>query len=236
MLPQEREGPAAWAEARGPLARRSRRISLPPRKAGRPRACGGKRPWRMISSACRTQPRGLPIRKAGRPRSPSCSRTAAAGRPWPATSRATRGSPSARRPTSWGRSCRSAARRTRPCRTHSTRRPAWFSTCRAPRVWLEILSVDGIDGAVIGRADLSTDLGLPGQTNHPEVVRRIEMMIEACQRHRKVPGLLVQDVVSAKEWIAKGIRLVPYANEVSLLVNAGARAVGEIRKFAKEGR
>jgi len=99
-----------------------------------------------------------------------------------------------------------------------------------------ILSVEGVDGAVIGRADLSTDLGLPGQTNHPEVVRRVEMMIAACERHNKIPGLLVQDVASAKEWIAKGIRLVPYANEVNLLINAGKRAVGEIRSFAKEKR
>ena len=97
-----------------------------------------------------------------------------------------------------------------------------------------ILSTDGVDGAVIGRADLSTDLGLPGQTNHPEVVRRVEMMIAACQRNGKIPGLLVQDVASAKEWIAKGIRLVPYANEVGLLINASVRAIGEIRSFAKE--
>jgi len=99
-----------------------------------------------------------------------------------------------------------------------------------------ILSVDGVDGAVIGRADLSTDLGLPGQTNHPEVVRRVETMIAACQRHGKIPGLLVQDIASAKEWIAKGVRLVPYANEVSVLVNAWAKAVGEIRGFANERR
>jgi 2-keto-3-deoxy-L-rhamnonate aldolase RhmA len=95
-----------------------------------------------------------------------------------------------------------------------------------------ILSVEGVDGAVIGRADLSTDLGLPGQTNHPEVVRRVEMMIEACQRNGKIPGLLVQDVASAREWIGKGIRLVPYSNEVSILVNAASRAIGEIREFA----
>lgn len=98
----------------------------------------------------------------------------------------------------------------------------------------EILSLDGIDGAVIGRADMSTDLGLPGETNHPEVVKRVEMMIEACQRHGKIPGLLVQDVASAKEWIAKGIRLIPYSNEVSMLVNAASKAVGEIRAFAEE--
>jgi 2-keto-3-deoxy-L-rhamnonate aldolase RhmA len=97
----------------------------------------------------------------------------------------------------------------------------------------KILSVDGVDGAVIGRADLSTDLGLPGQTSHPEVVRRVERMIAACQQHKKIPGLLVQDVASAQEWIAKGIRLVPYANEVSLLISGGAQAVAEIRSFAK---
>jgi 4-hydroxy-2-oxoheptanedioate aldolase len=100
----------------------------------------------------------------------------------------------------------------------------------------KILSVDGIDGAVIGRADLSTDLGLPGQTDHSEVVRRVEMMIAACRRHGKIPGLLVHDVASAKEWIAKGILLVPFSNEVSLLVNAGARAIHEIRNFVKGGR
>lgn len=97
----------------------------------------------------------------------------------------------------------------------------------------KILSVEGVDGGVIGRADLSNDIGLLGQVNHPEVVKRVEMLIAACQRHKKIPGLLVQDVATAKEWIAKGIRLVPYANEVSLLVNAGAQAVNEIRKFAK---
>ena len=97
----------------------------------------------------------------------------------------------------------------------------------------KILSVDGVDGGVIGRADLSNDLGLLGQVNHPEIVRRVEMLIAACQRHKKIPGLLVQDIATAKEWISKGVRLVPYANEVSLLVNAGEQAVSEIRSFAK---
>jgi 2-keto-3-deoxy-L-rhamnonate aldolase RhmA len=100
----------------------------------------------------------------------------------------------------------------------------------------KILAVAGIDGAVIGRADLSADLGIPGQTNHPEVVRRVEMMIAACQKHGKIPGLLVQDIASAKEWVAKGIRLVPYSNDVNLLINAGSHAVSEIRKFAKAAK
>ena len=79
-------------------------------------------------------------------------------------------------------------------------------------------------------------MGLPGQTTHPHVVKGVETMIAACRRHQKIPGLLVQDVASAQEWIAKGIRLVPYSNDVSIYVNAATRAVGEVRSFAKEQR
>jgi len=92
-----------------------------------------------------------------------------------------------------------------------------------------ILAVDGIDGAVIGRGDISTDMGLPGKTNHPEVVKQVEIMIAACKKSNKIPGLLVQDIASAKEWIRKGVRLLPFSNEVSMLIETGANAVKEIR-------
>ena len=100
----------------------------------------------------------------------------------------------------------------------------------------EILSIQGIDGAVIGRGDLSMDFGCPGQTNHPEVLKSVERMIDACLRHDKIPGLLVQDVESAKKWIAKGIRLVPYSNEVAMLMHTASHAVGNIRAFAEEAK
>jgi 2-keto-3-deoxy-L-rhamnonate aldolase RhmA len=97
-----------------------------------------------------------------------------------------------------------------------------------------ILAVEGIDGAVVGRGDLSADLGLFGETKHPQVTRRVEAMIRACQKRRKIPGLLVPDLKSAKEWIDKGIRLVPFSNEITLLMSAGASAVKEIRTCAHE--
>jgi 2-keto-3-deoxy-L-rhamnonate aldolase RhmA len=94
-----------------------------------------------------------------------------------------------------------------------------------------ILAVEGIDGAVVGRGDLSADLGLLGQTKHPEVVRRVEAMIKTCRTHKKFSGLLVPDLASAKEWIDKGIRLVPFSNDVTLLMSAGAKAIAEIRTY-----
>ena len=92
-----------------------------------------------------------------------------------------------------------------------------------------ILAVDGVDGAVVGRGDLSADLGVMGEWDHPEVVRGVQTMIRACQRRKKIPGLLVPDVRSAEYWIGKGIRLVPYSNEVTILMTAAAAGITAIR-------
>lgn len=97
----------------------------------------------------------------------------------------------------------------------------------------EILSVEGVDGAVVGRGDMSADLGVTGQTNHPEVTMRVEQMIAVCQRHGKFAGLLVPNVPAAKEWIAKGIRLVPCASDVNYLLNAAASATADIKAYAE---
>ena len=58
-------------------------------------------------------------------------------------------------------------------------------------------------------------------------------MIAACQRHGKFSGLLVPNVAAAKEWIAKGIRLVPCSSDVSYLLNAAASATAPIKAYAE---
>lgn len=97
-----------------------------------------------------------------------------------------------------------------------------------------VLAVDGVDGAVIGRGDLSTDLGVMGEWNHPAVIRGVEALIRTCRRRKKFAGLLVPDVPSAEYWIRKGIRLVPYSNEVTLLMGAASAGIKAIRACAGE--
>ena len=92
-----------------------------------------------------------------------------------------------------------------------------------------ILSTPGVDGACVGRGDLSADLGVAGVRDHPEVLAGVHAMIEACGRHGRIPGLLVQDVADARAWIARGVRMVSYASEVMVLRNAARAALAEIR-------
>ena len=49
----------------------------------------------------------------------------------------------------------------------------------------EILSVPGVDAAIIGPNDLSVSLGIPGQLTHPSEEAVIRKVSEACRRHQK---------------------------------------------------
>lgn len=51
----------------------------------------------------------------------------------------------------------------------------------------EILSVPGIDMVATGRADLSQELGVPGQKEHPDVIEAENFIIRRALEHHKVP-------------------------------------------------
>jgi 2-keto-3-deoxy-L-rhamnonate aldolase RhmA len=96
----------------------------------------------------------------------------------------------------------------------------------------EILAVAGVDGSTLGRGDLAAEFGVSNR-DHPEILAGLEAMIEACERHGKIPGLMVQQTEDARQWIERGIRYVTYASEVLMIRTAGNAALAEIRSAAE---
>lgn len=93
----------------------------------------------------------------------------------------------------------------------------------------DLLSVPGVDAALVGPTDLSLALGVGGQMEHPTLVAAIEATIAACRRHGVVPAIHTNDTAMTAGWARKGMRLVSINSEVGLLT-AGARgAVSTIR-------
>jgi 4-hydroxy-2-oxoheptanedioate aldolase len=93
----------------------------------------------------------------------------------------------------------------------------------------QLVSVPGVDAALIGPGDLSQSLGVPGQTKHPKVTGCAQRFVEVCNRYGVAPGVHVMDRESAKLWLEAGVKLLAYANDISLIVDGGARAVREVR-------
>lgn len=105
----------------------------------------------------------------------------------------------------------------------------------------EIAATPGLDGIYIGPADLALGLGLPPDLDkqEPEHVAAVQRILEACQRHKIVPGIQTGTGAAARKMAERGFRLITFSKDSSLLpaavqleVNA---ALGKARSETKKG-
>ena len=104
-----------------------------------------------------------------------------------------------------------------------------FETTTAVERADELLSVPGLDVIMVGPADLSVSLGVPGQFEHPLLVSTVERVIEKCNRHGVVPGIQVRGVAMARFWAERGMRFVGAGAEHVLLLEKSREAVSQLR-------
>lgn len=95
-----------------------------------------------------------------------------------------------------------------------------------------ICGVAGLNAVMVGPDDLSQDLGVPGEMQHPRMVEAIEHVIAVCERHDVPWGFSAQDPATAAKWIARGIRWMPYANDATALFNTFSAAATQLKASA----
>ena len=93
-----------------------------------------------------------------------------------------------------------------------------------------IVTVPGVDVALVGPTDLSIALGVPGQLGSPILHAAIEKVIAVCQQHNVYPGIHINGKEAATHWATKGMRLVSSESETGLLTQAGLGLTSAIRE------
>lgn len=93
----------------------------------------------------------------------------------------------------------------------------------------ELLTVPGIDVAMVGPSDLSISLGVPGDSDHPVLIDSISRFIEACNRRSVVPGIQCRTAAQARRWAERGMRFVGAGGELALLLEKAKQTVAELR-------
>jgi 4-hydroxy-2-oxoheptanedioate aldolase len=96
----------------------------------------------------------------------------------------------------------------------------------------ELLSLKGFDIAMVGPADLSISLGIPGQFDNPLLISTVDKLIEKCNRHGVVPGIQTRGLAMAKMWAERGMRFVGAAAEHVLLLERAKETVSQLRAAA----
>jgi 2-dehydro-3-deoxyglucarate aldolase/4-hydroxy-2-oxoheptanedioate aldolase len=99
----------------------------------------------------------------------------------------------------------------------------------------EILSITGVDVALVGPNDLSIALGVPDQMQHPKLEAAIERTIAVCNRRGIVPAIHMNDLQLAAMWTGRGMRMISVSSEVGLTMKAGSEAVAAVAKAFTQG-
>ncbi len=83
----------------------------------------------------------------------------------------------------------------------------------------ELLAVPGIDAVMIGPADLSVSLGVPGEFGHPKLISAMEAVRDTCLRRGIAPGTQTRSLEQAKFWKDNGMTFLSCGNEVSMMLH-----------------
>jgi len=81
----------------------------------------------------------------------------------------------------------------------------------------EILSVPGIDAVMIGPADLSISLGVPGEFQHPKMIQAMEAICDTCIAKAIAPGTQTRSVAQAKFWKDRGMKFLGCGSDIGFL-------------------
>ena len=94
----------------------------------------------------------------------------------------------------------------------------------------KIVEVEGIDIIFLGPYDLSQSCGVPGQIDHPEVIKKMTEAVELARKNGKVVGTFVESPEAVKKWAALGVQYLSYSVDVGIYLQACIKIV-EDSKF-----
>ncbi len=93
----------------------------------------------------------------------------------------------------------------------------------------ELLSVPGIDAIMIGPADLSISLGVPGEFDHPKMIETIELVKESCLKHGVAPGIHLRALSLAKYWKEHGMKFLSCGAETGFLLESATAVASALK-------
>jgi 2-keto-3-deoxy-L-rhamnonate aldolase RhmA len=93
----------------------------------------------------------------------------------------------------------------------------------------ELLAVPGIDAVMVGPADLSISLGIPGEFENSKLTEAIEQIRDSAVKHGVAPGIHMRSAALAKFWRDRGMRFLSTGSETGFLFDKAAETVQALR-------
>lgn len=89
-----------------------------------------------------------------------------------------------------------------------------------------IAGVEGVDVLFVGPADLTLNLGIYGQIDHPKFIAAVERVIDACRKNGKQAGILLKGPEQIASAIDIGFTFIAIGTDIGL-VSRGMKALAD---------
>jgi 2-dehydro-3-deoxyglucarate aldolase len=96
----------------------------------------------------------------------------------------------------------------------------------------EIITIEGIDGVIIGPYDLSGSMGYPGEYDREDVKIAIQNVLDACKKHNVPSGFHVieSDPAKLNERIAQGCTFLAYSLDFFFLGDSAREGMKKVKR------
>lgn len=93
-----------------------------------------------------------------------------------------------------------------------------------------ICAIPGVNAVFVGPNDLTVNMGIPNEYDHPDFLAMLKRIIDTSARHHVAAGCWFGKTDQALRTIRQGAKLVVYANESLMMRNAMDQAFTQLRK------
>ena len=83
----------------------------------------------------------------------------------------------------------------------------------------DILTVDGVDGIMIGPADLGWSMGLHAARGAEEVDKMFQHVLDKCIEHGVPWGMFTSTYERAEQWLSRGGKIATVGTDASFLAD-----------------
>ena len=93
-----------------------------------------------------------------------------------------------------------------------------------------ICSIPGVNALFVGPNDLTTNMGIPNEYDHPDLIAMMQRIIDAGNRHHIAAGSWFGKPEQQLRTMKQGARFVVYASDSAMMRDAMAEVFSKLRK------
>jgi 4-hydroxy-2-oxoheptanedioate aldolase len=93
----------------------------------------------------------------------------------------------------------------------------------------ELAAIDGVDVLFVGPADLSHEMGIPGEFANPLFTAALDHVAAVARAHGKAAGMLVRDASEVPAYLARGYGFLGIGSDSGLVMSGARSQLAEAR-------